>query len=229
MRKILVVEDEEDILELICLNLKRQGFDPVGVGDGNRAVEVAREVLPELVILDLMLPGRDGFSVFRALRADPRLGNVPVLMLTAKGEIEDRIAGLELGADDYLTKPFSPRELVLRVHALLKRAAKVLTESTLKSGAFHLERNSLRFFLDGRPVELTATEFKLLRLLVESEGRIQEREYLLKEVWGYNDNTMTRTLDTHIKRLREKLNGYADCIQTVRGVGYLFKPRAATH
>jgi two-component system phosphate regulon response regulator PhoB len=145
-------------------------------------------------------------------------------MLTAKGEINDRIAGLELGADDYVTKPFSPRELLLRVKALLKRTRKVTVDASLKSGDFLLERNTLKLFLAGQPVDLTATEFKLLRLLVEANGEVQERDALLREVWGYSDTMLTRTLDTHVKRLREKLGRHAECIQTVRGVGYRFVP-----
>jgi two-component system phosphate regulon response regulator PhoB len=145
-------------------------------------------------------------------------------MLTAKGEVNDRIAGLELGADDYVTKPFSPKELMLRVRALLKRTRKVTVDASLRTGDFLLERNTLKLFLAGQPVDLTATEFKLLRLLVEASGEVQERDALLREVWGYSDTMLTRTLDTHIKRLREKLGKYSDCIQTVRGVGYRFTP-----
>jgi two-component system phosphate regulon response regulator PhoB len=145
-------------------------------------------------------------------------------MLTAKGEVNDRIAGLELGADDYVTKPFSPKELMLRVRALLKRTRKVTVDASLRSGDFLLERNALKLFLAGQPVDLTATEFKLLRLLVEAAGEVQERDALLRDVWGYSDTMLTRTLDTHIKRLREKLGKYADCIQTVRSVGYRFTP-----
>ncbi len=220
MQKILVVDDEADILDLISMNLKRQGFAVIAAYDGIAALAKAREEKPDLIVLDLMLPGKDGFAVFRELRADGRSSAIPVIMLTAKGELDDKIAGLELGADDYLTKPFSPRELVLRVKSLLRRASKVRSDATLKKGVFQLERDSLKFFLDGSPVDLTATEFKLLRLLVEAEGKVQEREHLLREVWGYNDSTMTRTLDTHIKRLREKLGAHAECIQTIRGVGY---------
>ncbi|CAN5343457.1 response regulator transcription factor [soil metagenome] len=223
MQKILVVDDEADILDLIAMNLKRQGFEVISAYDGISAVEKARSEKPDLIVLDLMLPGKDGFTVFRELRADGRSASVPVIMLTAKSELDDKIAGLELGADDYLTKPFSPRELLLRVRALLRRASKVRSDATLKKGDFQLERDSLRFFLAGQPVDLTATEFKLLRLLVEAEDKVQDREHLLREVWGYNDSTMTRTLDTHIKRLREKLGPHAGHIQTVRGVGYRFR------
>ena len=222
MHTVLVVDDETDILELVVFNLERQQFKVLTADNGISAVQVAKDKIPDLIVLDLMLPGMDGFSVYRELRADPRTSSIPVLMLTAKGEVNDRIAGLELGADDYVTKPFSPRELLLRVRALLKRTRKVTVDASLKSGDFLLERNTLKLFLAGRPVDLTATEFKLLRLLVEASGEVQERDALLREVWGYSDTMLTRTLDTHVKRLREKLGKHAECIQTVRGVGYRF-------
>ncbi len=222
MHTVLVVDDETDILELVVFNLERQQFKVLTADNGLTAVQIAKDKIPDLIVLDLMLPGMDGFSVFRELRADPRTNGIPVLMLTAKGEVNDRIAGLELGADDYVTKPFSPRELLLRVRALLKRTRKVTVDASLKSGDFLLERNTLKLFLAGRPVDLTATEFKLLRLLVEANGEVQERDALLREVWGYSDTMLTRTLDTHVKRLREKLGKHAECIQTVRGVGYRF-------
>ncbi len=224
MHTVLVVDDETDILELVAFNLERQQFKVITADNGITAVQIAKEKLPELIVLDLMLPGIDGFSVYKELRADPRTSGIPVLMLTAKGEVNDRIAGLELGADDYVTKPFSPKELMLRVRALLKRTRKVTVDASLRIGDFLLERNTLKLFLAGQPVDLTATEFKLLRLLVEASSEVQERDALLREVWGYSDTMLTRTLDTHIKRLREKLGKYADCIQTVRGVGYRFTP-----
>lgn len=222
MHTVLVVDDETDILELVAFNLERQQFHVLTADNGISAVQIAREKLPDMIVLDLMLPGMDGFSVYKELRNDPRTGGIPVLMLTAKGEVNDRIAGLELGADDYVTKPFSPKELMLRIRALLKRTRKVTVDASLKVGDFLLERNTLKLFLAGQPVDLTATEFKLLRLLVEAHGEVQERDVLLREVWGYSDTMLTRTLDTHIKRLREKLGKYADCIQTSRGVGYRF-------
>ena len=222
MHTVLVVDDETDILELVAFNLERQQFHVLTADNGISAVQIAREKLPDMIVLDLMLPGMDGFSVYKELRADPRTSSIPVLMLTAKGEVNDRIAGLELGADDYVTKPFSPKELMLRVKALLKRTRKVTVDASLKVGDFLLERNTLKLFLAGQPVDLTATEFKLLRLLVEAAGEVQERDVLLREVWGYSDTMLTRTLDTHVKRLREKLGKYAECIQTSRGVGYRF-------
>jgi two-component system, OmpR family, phosphate regulon response regulator PhoB len=228
MQTILVVDDEVDIAELICMNLKRHAYETLMAHDGHHAVELARTHMPDLIVLDLMLPGIDGFGVFKQLRADSRTQHTPVLMLTAKGELSDRIQGLETGADDYVTKPFSPKELMLRVKALLKRTKRVTVDANLKSGVFLLDRNSLKLFLAGQPVDLTATEFKLLRLLVEANGTPVERDVLLREVWGYSDTTLSRTLDTHVKRLREKLGPHADAVQTVRSVGYSFVPSSAS-
>ena len=222
--KVLVVDDEEDIRDLVGMNLKRQGFKVSLAADGIAALKVAKKELPDVIVLDLMLPGKDGFQVFKELKADAQMEKIPVIMLTAKGALNDKIQGLELGADDYVTKPFSPKELVLRLKAVLKRSSRVTSDSKLVVGGFHLEKDSLKFFLDGERVELTATEYKLLRLLIEAAGKTQDRDYLLREVWGYNDSTMTRTLDTHIKRLREKLGKRSTCVQTVRGVGYRFSP-----
>jgi two-component system, OmpR family, phosphate regulon response regulator PhoB len=223
MHTVLIVDDEADITELISFNLQRQGLKPVIARDGINAVQVAREKQPDLVVLDLMLPGKDGFQVYKELRADARTNQIPVLMLTARGELDDKIAGLELGADDYVTKPFSPKELTLRVQALLKRTKRVVADSSLRAGSFLLERNTLKLFLAGQSVDLTATEFKLLRILIEAQGQPLGREELLRDVWGYQtDSVLTRTLDTHVKRLREKLGNYANCIETVRSVGYRF-------
>ena len=224
MHTVLVVDDESDILELVTFNLERNQFKVLTADNGLSAVSMAKEHLPDIVVLDLMLPGLDGFGVYKELRADPRTASIPVLMLTAKGEVNDRIAGLELGAEDYVTKPFSPRELMLRVRALLKRTRKVTVDASLKAGVFLLERNALKLYLAGQPVDLTATEFKLLRILIEAAGETLERDVLLRDVWGYSDTMLTRTLDTHIKRLREKLGKYANCIVTVRSVGYKFTP-----
>ncbi len=222
MHTVLVVDDESDILDLVAFNLERQEMKVLTADSGLTALQIAREQLPDLIVLDLMLPGMDGFGVFRELRDDRRTCHIPILMLTAKGEVDDRIAGLEAGADDYVTKPFSPRELALRVQSLLKRMRKTPADATMRAGDFVLERNSLKLFLAGTPVDLTATEFKLLRLLVEAQGEVQERDRLLRDVWGYSDTMLTRTMDTHVKRLREKLGKYATCIATVRGVGYRF-------
>jgi two-component system phosphate regulon response regulator PhoB len=222
MHTVLVVDDEVDILELILLNLERQGYNTSRASNGITALEIATAELPDMIILDLMLPGKDGFTVFKELRADARTQHIPVLMLTAKGDLSDRIKGLEMGADDYVGKPFSPKELMLRVKALLKRTKRVTVDANLKIGEFHLDRNALKLFLAGKPVEVTATEFKLLRLLIDAEGNPVDRETILREAWGYSDTTLSRTLDTHVKRLRDKLGRFSECVQTVRGVGYKF-------
>jgi two-component system, OmpR family, phosphate regulon response regulator PhoB len=224
MHTVLIAEDEKDILELISLNLQRQGYTVLEAVNGVEGAEKAKAHVPDLVILDIMMPGKDGYAVFKELRDDARTRSIPVLMLTAKGDVAHRIAGLELGVDEYMGKPFSPKELMLRVKALLKRTKRVAVDASIKVGEFLLERNSLKAFVGGNQVDLTATEFKLLRVLIESGGMVMERDALLREVWGFSDNTMTRTLDTHVKRLREKLGKHSTCVRTLRGVGYQFNP-----
>ena len=223
MHQVLIAEDERDISELVSFNLQRESIDTISAKDGIEAVEMAQQELPDLVILDLMLPGRDGFQVFKELRMDSRTKSIPVMMLTAKAQPEDVIAGLELGADDYLTKPFSPKEMVLRVKALLKRSSSKPGRSVITSGRFRLDKNTLNCFIDGQKVDLTPTEFKLLLLLVEHEGHPQERSDILREIWDYSDITQSRTLDTHMKRLRTKIGNQSSCIETVRGIGYQFR------
>jgi len=224
MHTVLIVEDEKDIRELVSLNLRRQDYEVFEAENGIVGSEIAKSKIPDLIILDIMMPGKDGYEVFKELRDDARTRAIPVLMLTAKGDVAHRIAGLELGVDDYMGKPFSPKELMLRVKALLRRTKRVSVDASIKIGDFLLERNSLKVFVAGVQVDLTSTEFKLLRVLIESGGTVMEREALLREVWGFSDNTMTRTLDTHVKRLREKLGDHARCIKTLRGVGYQFLP-----
>lgn len=220
MQRILIVEDERDIAELIAFNLKRAGFEISLAHDGIEGLEAALRERPDLIVLDLMLPGRDGFSVFRELKRDPRTHAIPVIMLTARAQTEDRIQGLEAGADDYLTKPFSPKELMLRVQAVLKRTESPPGTVDFNYGPFRFDKNALKFYLDNQPAELTATEFKLLLYLCERAGRQQDRNDLLRTVWGYSDATHSRTLDTHMKRLRQKLGEHGTWIETVRGVGY---------
>jgi two-component system phosphate regulon response regulator PhoB len=222
MQTILIVDDEADILDLVSLNLKKHQFQVLTADNGAEALDVAFKQKPDLIVLDIMMPEKDGYEVLTALRQDQRGAHIPVIMLTARAELDDRIKGLEHGADDYLSKPFSPKELVLRVQAMLKRAKHSVSDPNLSSGPFTLDRNNLRLTLAGKPVDLTATEFKMLRLLVEREGQPVERDALLREVWGYSDNALTRTLDSHVKRLREKLSAHAEHIQTVRSVGYCF-------
>jgi two-component system, OmpR family, phosphate regulon response regulator PhoB len=220
MHRILIVEDEQDIADLIGFNLQRSGFEVTKVHDGVEATEIALRDRPDLIVLDLMLPGRDGYTVFRELRRDPRTAEIPVIMLTARAQTEDRIQGLEAGADDYLTKPFSPKELILRVQAVLKRvdASPSVVDFTL--GPFRFEKNSLSFYVENEPLELTSTEFKLLLFMCERAGKPQDRNDLLRVIWGYSDTAHSRTLDTHLKRLRQKLGIYGSWIETVRGIGY---------
>jgi len=219
--KILVADDEPDVLNLVTANLRAAGFDVLQAEDGPSALTAVREQAPGLLILDLMLPGMSGLEICRALKADPATATLPILMLTAKAEEVDRIVGLELGAEDYVTKPFSPRELVLRVKNILKRNAKPESGGDrLTLAGIVVDRLRLLVTVDGSPVDFTATELKLLTLLMERRGRVQSREVLLNDVWGYESVIDTRTVDTHIRRLREKLKESADCIETVRGFGY---------
>ena len=223
MNKVLIAEDEADIRQLISFNLERESYDTLLAGDGEEAVLIAYNKIPDLIILDLMLPKMDGFSVFKELRLDSRTKDIPVIMLTAKAQLDDVIAGLEMGADDYLTKPFSPKELVLRVKALLKRVKTSKGSTIVKSGKIRLDKNTLHCFIEDKKIDLTPTEFKLLLLLIERVGNAQNRSDLLREVWGYRETANSRTLDTHMKRLREKLGELSRCIETVRGVGYQYR------
>lgn len=223
MYKVLIAEDEADIRQLISFNLERESYETLLAGDGKEAVLMAYSKIPDLIILDLMLPEMDGFSVFKELRLDSRTKDIPVIMLTAKAQLDDVIAGLEMGADDYLTKPFSPKELVLRVKALLKRVKTASGGTIVKSGKIRLDKNTLHCFIEDEKVDLTPTEFKLLLLLIERVGNAQNRNDLLREIWGYRDTANSRTLDTHMKRLREKLGKLSRCIETVRGVGYQYR------
>ena len=219
--KILVAEDEPDVLHLVAANLRTAGFEVFTAEDGAATLAAVREHGPNLVVLDLMLPRMSGLEVCRALKADPATSAIPVVMLTAKAEEVDRIVGLELGADDYVTKPFSPRELVLRIKNVLKRTGKNESgEGLLTMGDVVLDRTRLQVTIAGKLVDFTATELKLLTLLMERRGRVQSREVLLNDVWGYESLIDTRTVDTHIRRLREKVGVSADRIETVRGFGY---------
>jgi two-component system phosphate regulon response regulator PhoB len=221
--KILVVDDEPDAVELVEFNLKGAGFDVVTAGNGEEALKKARSFAPDLILLDLMLPEVDGLEVCKILRRDPATSAVPIIMLTAKAAELDRVLGLELGADDYVTKPFSPRELVLRVKNLLRRR----TEP--EEAADHVQVGDLLIdvprhvvSVSGRSVDLTATEFKLLTVLAQRRGRVQSREQLLRDVWQYDNLIDTRTVDTHMRRLRGKLGRASRFLDTVRGVGYRF-------
>jgi DNA-binding response OmpR family regulator len=222
MPKILVVDDEPDALELIKFNLKAAGYDVVTAGDGDEALKKARSLLPALMILDLMLPEVDGLEVCKILRRDQRVSATPIIMLTAKAAEIDRVLGLELGADDYLTKPFSPRELVLRVKRLLRADPAAVKQDEIILKELRLDVPRHQATVRSRPVDLTATEFKLLTVLAQRRGRVQSREQLLQDVWEYDNLIDTRTVDTHMRRLREKLGPAARYLDTVRGVGYRF-------
>lgn len=222
--KILVVDDEPDALELIEFNLESAGFEVVTAMEGDEALKKARAVLPALIILDVMLPELDGMEVCKLLRRDPATAQIPIIMLTAKAAEIDRVLGLELGADDYVTKPFSPRELVLRVKGLLRRKGEGAEEKgeRIHLGDLVIDLPRHEVLISGKRIDLTATEFKLLTILAQRRGRVQSREQLLRDVWEYDTLIDTRTVDTHMRRVREKLGRAARCLETVRGVGYRF-------
>ena len=220
---ILVVDDEPEAVELVEFNLKQAGFEVASAPDGATALKKTREILPSLIVLDLMLPEMDGLEVCKVLRRDPKTAAIPILMLTAKAAEIDRVLGLELGADDYLTKPFSPRELVLRVKNILQRGhVEPQKSETLKFGDLLIDVPRHLVSWRGKSMELTATEFKLLTVLAQRRGRVQSRDQLLRDVWEYNSLIDTRTVDTHMRRLREKLGPASKYLDTVRGVGYRF-------
>ena len=221
MAHVLIVDDERDLAELIDFNLRAAGFNTRVASTGEAALSAAREQRPDLVLLDLMLPDMSGVDVCRHLRASKATRDLLVVMLTAKGEETDRVRGFEVGADDYVTKPFSVRELVLRLKAILRRSGPAHEESApYKLGPLTLDVSSHRFYVDGREVALTALEFRLLEHLLARAGRVQSRELLLAEVWGLSSSLETRTIDTHVMRLRDKLGSARGFLETVRGVGY---------
>lgn len=221
--KVLVVDDEQDILDLVRYHLEREGYRVVGCRDGKSALDLVGRDNPDLVILDLLMPGVDGLEVCRRLRRD---SGIPIIMLTAKADEMDKVVGLELGADDYVTKPFSPRELVARVRAILRRGASTPEEKVLKVGDLTMDFARHQVTVKGREVSLTAKEMELLRALVEAKGRVLNRDFLLERVWGYGraSEIESRTVDVHVRRLREKLGADARRIITVKGVGYRFDP-----
>jgi len=221
--KILVVDDEPDVLHLVEHNLLAANYEIITAADGAEALKRARAALPNLIILDLMLPELDGLEVCKLLRRDPSTAAIPIIMLTARAAEMDRVLGLELGADDYVTKPFSPRELVLRVKRLLRGDTQPGDKAErIQAGDLVVDILRHQTFVKGQSVELTATEFKLLTTLAQRRGRVQTRDSLLQEVWGYDNIIDTRTVDTHMRRLREKLGQAAKYLGTVRGVGYRF-------
>jgi two-component system, OmpR family, phosphate regulon response regulator PhoB len=230
MAKILVIEDEADIRQVLDYNLRTAGHDVIAVERGREGLELAREQRPDLVLLDLMLPDVSGTEVCRAIKDDPSTRTTPVVMLTARAEEIDRVVGFEIGADDYVTKPFSVRELLLRIRAVLRRSETRSAETNLvEFGSLRIDRDAHRVWVETQEIELTALEFKLLVTLYDRRNRVQSRSALLDHVWGLDTKISTRTVDAHVKRLREKIGAARDYIETVRGVGYRFaeNPMAA--
>jgi two-component system phosphate regulon response regulator PhoB len=220
-KNILIIEDEQDVIDLLALHLIKDATFTISTAtNGAAGVEKARRELPWMIILDLMLPKLSGAEVCRILKADRVTRNIPIIMLTAKASEADRIAGLEMGADDYITKPFSPREVVLRIKAIERRRGTEVSDENLVVGAITLDPVRHRVEISGKPIRLTTAEFNLLRLLMKKPGRLLSREMLLTGAWGYETLINTRTVDTHIRRLRQKLGKAANSIETVRGFGY---------
>lgn len=225
-KHILVIEDESDIARTLEFNLRERGYEPQVAGTAGAAWEQAtRDPRPDLILLDLMLPDTSGIELARRLRAHERTRHTPIIMLTAKGDEIDRVVGFEVGADDYVTKPFSIRELILRIEATLRRAehADQRAAEAVVFGHLRLDPDAHRVWVEGEEIPLTATEFRLLTTLMSRRGRVQTREHLLTTVWGLRGDTATRTVDTHVKRLRAKLGRAGDYITTLRGVGYRFE------
>lgn len=219
-KRILVVDDEVDVTELLSYHLRQRGFDVRAINDSRLALETARQFRPDLVVLDVMMPDFSGLQVCHLMRADSTLKEVPIIFLSAKTEEGDRIDGFESGADDYVCKPFSPKELMLRVSAILKRRGEAEEAAILEVNGIRMDVEHHRVEVDSKGIELTATEFRLLKLLLEERGKVQTRETLLHKVWNYENDIETRTVDTHMRRLREKLGNEASWLETVRGVGY---------
>ena len=223
MESILIIEDEIDIANLVGFNFERNGYSVDIAHDGREGLEKILKNQPDLVILDLMLPEIDGYKILKKMQRDTRSHSIPVIMLTAKSQIDDRLKGLELGADDYITKPFSPKELILRAQAILKRNRVTPVAEDFLLGPFRFDKNALAFFVHDQPLSLSLIEFKLFLFLCQRAGQSQDRNNLLKVVWGYSDEIHSRTLDTHMKRLRKKLGEEGSFIETIRGIGYRFR------
>lgn len=217
---ILVIDDEQDVIDMLTLTLTKAGLKVASAIDGITGLGKARQEQPALIVLDLMMPKMPGLEVCKLLKADPVTQAIPIIMLTAKAEEIDRVVGLEVGADDYVTKPFSPRELTLRIAAVLRRGAQANGAHQLRVGAISLDPDRHHVSTGGKPVRLTAVEFRLLAMLMRKPGRVLARDRLLREVWGYESAIDTRTIDTHVRRLRDKLGKSASVIETIRGFGY---------
>lgn len=224
-KTILVIEDDQDILNLVIWHLESEGYHTLKCTDGRKGLESAIHDKPNLIVLDLMLPGMDGLEVCKTMKRNQATADIPVVILTAKGEEVDRIVGFELGADDYLVKPFSPRELLLRIRAVLKRYEQPLEQNTaiLRHRELTVEPGNYTAYIGDQQIRLTVTEFNLLLELMQNKGKVRSRDRLLDRVWGYQFEGYARTVDTHIRRLRQKIEPYADDIETVRGVGYRFR------
>ena len=222
-KNILIVEDEEDIQELLKFNIERAGFNTSVCGTGEQALTLLETSRFDLIILDLMLPDMDGLDILKKIKINPIHSDIAVIILTAKGEELDRILGFELGAEDYVVKPFSIRELILRIKALLKRTRYQYSPKQWQYKTLIVDQGKMEVTIDGEEIKLTTTEFKLLLELIKAQGKVLSREYLLNSVWGYDFDGYARTVDTHITRLRSKLGDYAEIIKTIRGVGYKIK------
>jgi two-component system, OmpR family, alkaline phosphatase synthesis response regulator PhoP len=223
--KILIVDDEKDIIKMLDYNLKKEGFRVVAADDGEEALDMAQREHPDLVLLDLMLPGMDGLEVCKGLKKESKTALIPIIMLTAKSQESDKVVGLELGADDYVTKPFSPRELIARVKAVLRRSKEdQKTPEVLKIGSLEIDFSKIQVRVKSKPIELTSKEFELLRTLVKAKGRVLSRDFLLDTIWGFDHavEIQTRTVDVHITTLRKKLKDEAKRIITVKNYGYRF-------
>lgn len=221
--KILIIEDDRDIVEMVEYNLKKEGYTTIAVLSGKDAMPRAKRERPDLVILDLMLPDIDGFEICKSLKSNEITGQIPVIMLTAKSQEADKVTGLELGADDYMTKPFSPRELIARIKAVLRRREAVVFQAKIEKGILSLDSVKHKVFVSGKEIFLTHTEFKLLEFMARKPGVVLSRNRLLDGVFGYDSEVYDRTVDAHIKSLRKKLGKARDYIETVRGAGYRFK------
>jgi len=224
--KVLIVDDEKDIVKMLDYNLKKEGFRAISANDGKEAINLARREHPDIIVLDLMLPEIDGLEVCKILKKDEKTQSIPIIMLTAKTKEIDKILGLELGADDYVTKPFSPSELAARIKAILRRAGdKGSLPVVVKFGNLTIDFSKIQVSLKGKPIELTSKEFELLKTLIKAKGRVLSRDYLLDTIWGFDNSIeiQTRTVDVHIRTLRQKLKGEAERIVTVKNYGYRFE------
>ena len=223
IHRVLVVDDESDVTELLKYRLEQEGYRVATLNDPLGFVAKVREFEPDLMLLDIMMPELSGIQLCRIVRADPSMKDIPVIFLSARGEVEDRIKGLEAGAEDYVSKPFNNNELMLRISKMLKRSgapSEHVGQSRIETAGVVIDEDLHQLTVDGKNVPLTATEFRLLKLLMERKGRVQTRDNLLVNVWHYDTDIETRTVDTHVRRVREKLGQYAHIIETVRGVGY---------